>query len=81
MSASAQIVRLHIVLEPAGLLRIVDRLVVLDLMPQRLSFRVRKSGAATLIVQLDSLDAARQENLIARLEQIPAVTSVRSSQG
>jgi hypothetical protein len=79
MSTTPRPVRLRILLEPAGLLRVLDRLSVLGLVPHRLLFRSRDVHESTLWLELDPLDVEACRTLTARIEQIPTVASVISN--
>jgi hypothetical protein len=68
--------RLDVVLEPAALLRVLDRLVVLDLLPDVLRFERPKKGDAVLQLEWENIDAAKAVNLRARLAQLPSVVMV-----
>ncbi len=76
MSASAQCVRLTIMLEPEGLLRILDRLSVLSHMPREMVFEKKDSDTAQLSIALDPILETERDSLVERLRQIPVVTSV-----
>lgn len=69
--------RLCIVLEPAAVLRVLDRLVVLDLLPNALNYRRLDSGDAEVQMEWDDIDHAKMINLRDRLTQLPAVSAVR----
>lgn len=77
MSASAQIVRLNIHLEPSGLTRVLDRLAVLGIVPRTMSFHRGQANGNMLFLELDGLSDTTRQNLVLRLEQIPAVQKVR----
>lgn len=68
--------RLDVVLEPAALLRVLDRLVVLDLLPDVLRFERPKHGDAVLQLEWEDIDAAKAVNLRDRLSQFPSVRKV-----
>ena len=76
MSGSAQLLRLHLLLESTALLRVFDRLGVLGLVPRAMEFRRDEDGQGRLSLDLDLLPAHQPENLMARLGQIEVVVSV-----
>ncbi len=67
--------RLLVVLEPTALLRVLDRLVVLDLLPDALRFEQQQSGAAVLQLEWEHIDPSKAMNVRDRLAQIPAVVT------
>lgn len=67
---------LCLVLEPAALSRVLDRLAVLDLIPDTLCFERRHAGEAILQMAWDDFDAAKAANLRDRLAQFPSVSAV-----
>lgn len=70
------VTRLHLVLEPTALLRVLDRLAVLDLLPNALCFRRPEAGNAVLQLEWDEIDESKAVNLRDRLAQFPAVCMV-----
>ncbi len=68
--------RLEIVLEPAALLRVLDRLVVLDLLPNVRCLRRPETGDAVVRLEWADIGMANAVNLRDRLAQIPAVRTV-----
>jgi len=76
MSGSAQILRLQLHLESMTLSRVLDRLAVLGLVPRVVAFRRGTDGQGRLRLTLDAMAPPQAANLIARLEQIPAVVVV-----
>ncbi len=77
MSASAQFLRLHILLEPPAVIRVLDRLAVLGIAPHRMAFRQTAAGDGILLLQLTGVSEPCGESLVLRLEQIPAVQAVK----
>jgi hypothetical protein len=77
MSAPAQALRLHILMEPPDLVRVFDHLRVVGLIPQWSLFRCRDERRAFLVVHLRAVDDHHAEFLVARLRQIPTVLVVR----
>lgn len=75
--ATAAPCRLQIVSEPAALSRVLDRLTVLDLLPNVLHFQQQEAGDAVFQLEWKDLEASRALNLRDRLAQIPAVRTVR----
>lgn len=69
--------RLHIVAEPATLLRVLDRLAVLNLLPNELHFQRTDEKFAVFQLGWNDVEPSRATNLRDRLAQIPAVHIIR----
>lgn len=75
-AAVTAVLTMHICLEPAALLRVLDRLVVQDLLPNTLHFQHCDGSDATLQLQWDDMIPSKAANLRDRLAQMPAVCEV-----
>ncbi len=77
MADTGRALRLYILMSPWDILRVFDRLRIVDVLPGWSMFRAR-GDTALLLIDFSESAVSQRGALIARLRQIPSVRGIRS---